>query len=83
MGNQITTLSLGEDIAQGLGQNTVWVKVAAAVSIVLLAVWIGCRIAGSNRFRRSDHSPILSGSGWVLITAGFCPTPQLPEQFYC
>jgi iron complex transport system permease protein len=37
MGKQITTLSLGEEIAQGLGQNTVWVKVAAAVSIVLLA----------------------------------------------
>ncbi len=33
----ITTLSLGEDIARGLGQRTAWVKVTAAVSVVLLA----------------------------------------------
>lgn len=33
----ITTLSLGEDIAQGLGQRTAWVKVTAAISVVLLA----------------------------------------------
>ncbi|WP_299402840.1 iron ABC transporter permease [Acaryochloris sp. IP29b_bin.148] len=37
MGKQLTTLSLGEDIAQGLGQKTTWVKGIAAVSIVLLA----------------------------------------------
>lgn len=37
LGKQLTTLSLGEEIAQGLGQNTVWIKIAAAVSIVLLA----------------------------------------------
>jgi len=37
LGKQITTLSLGEDIAKGLGQETAWVKVMAAVSIVLLA----------------------------------------------
>ncbi|WP_299485948.1 iron ABC transporter permease [Acaryochloris sp. IP29b_bin.137] len=37
MGKQLTTLSLGEDIAQGLGQKTAWVKIAAAVSIILLA----------------------------------------------
>lgn len=37
LGKQLTTLSLGEDVAQGLGQNTLWIKVAAAVSIVLLA----------------------------------------------
>ena len=34
---QITTISLGEDIAKGLGQNTVWVKAVAAVLVVLLA----------------------------------------------
>lgn len=34
---QITTISLGEDIAQGLGQNTAWVKAVAAVIVVLLA----------------------------------------------
>lgn len=33
---QITTISLGEDIAQGLGQNTLRVKVIAALIIVLL-----------------------------------------------
>lgn len=33
----ITTLSLGEDVAKGLGQRTAWVKVTAAVSVVLLA----------------------------------------------
>lgn len=37
MGKQLTTLSLGEEIAQGLGQNTLWVKGVAAVSVVLLA----------------------------------------------
>lgn len=33
----ITTFSLGEDIAKGLGQRTVWTKVAAATVVVLLA----------------------------------------------
>ncbi len=37
LGKQITTLSLGEDLAKGLGQQTVWVKVLTAVSVVLLA----------------------------------------------
>jgi iron complex transport system permease protein len=37
LGQQITTLSLGEDIAKGLGQRTVWVKLLAATSVVLLA----------------------------------------------
>ena len=34
---QITTISLGEDVAAGLGQNTVFVKLIAAVMVVLLA----------------------------------------------
>lgn len=34
---QITTISLGEDVAKGLGQNTLWVKVVAAIAVVLLA----------------------------------------------
>ncbi|HEY9670151.1 MAG TPA: iron ABC transporter permease [Waterburya sp.] len=33
----ITTLSLGEDVARGLGQRTAWVKITAAISVVLLA----------------------------------------------
>jgi iron complex transport system permease protein len=33
----LTTLSLSEDVARGLGQRTTWVKVTAALSIVLLA----------------------------------------------
>lgn len=37
IGRQLTTLNLGENIAQGLGQRTAWVKLTAAVSIVLLA----------------------------------------------
>ncbi|MEL6901519.1 MAG: iron ABC transporter permease [Cyanobacteria bacterium J06606_4] len=37
MGKQLTTLSLGESVAQGLGQKTAWVKGVAAVSVVLLA----------------------------------------------
>ncbi len=37
LGRPITTLSLSEDVAQGLGQRTAWVKVIAAVSVVLLA----------------------------------------------
>ncbi|PZO18381.1 MAG: iron ABC transporter permease [Leptolyngbya foveolarum] len=37
MGKQLTTLSLGESTAKGLGQNTLWVKGLAAISVVLLA----------------------------------------------
>lgn len=33
---QITILSLGEDIAKGLGQQTAWVKILAAVCVLLL-----------------------------------------------
>lgn len=34
---QITTISLGEDVAKGLGQNTLIIKIIAAVLVVLLA----------------------------------------------
>lgn len=37
LGRQLTLLSLGEDVAQGLGLQTTWVKAAAAVVVVLLA----------------------------------------------
>lgn len=37
LARQITTISLGEDIAKGLGQNTLKVKLAAAAMVVLLA----------------------------------------------
>ncbi|MEM6432060.1 MAG: iron ABC transporter permease [Deinococcota bacterium] len=37
MGRQITTLSLGDDVAVGLGQNTTWIKLIAAFAVVLLA----------------------------------------------
>lgn len=37
LGRQITTLSLGEDIAKSLGQQTVGIKILAAISVVLLA----------------------------------------------
>ncbi|MEO0536336.1 MAG: iron ABC transporter permease [Cyanobacteria bacterium P01_A01_bin.123] len=37
MGKQLTTLSLGDAIAQGLGQKTAWVKGFGAISVVLLA----------------------------------------------
>ncbi len=37
LGRQITTLSLGDDVATGLGQNTGWLKILAAVIVVLLA----------------------------------------------
>jgi iron complex transport system permease protein len=37
MGRQITTLSMGEDIARGLGQNVGWIKVVAAIAVVVLA----------------------------------------------
>ncbi|CEJ42425.1 FecCD family ABC transporter permease [Umezakia ovalisporum] len=36
LSRQITILSLGEDIAQGLGQQTLWIKIAAALSVFLL-----------------------------------------------
>ena len=34
---QITILSLGEDVAKGLGQQTAWVKIVAAICILLLS----------------------------------------------
>ncbi|AFZ01591.1 FecCD family ABC transporter permease [Calothrix sp. PCC 6303] len=33
---QVTILSLGEDIAKGLGQQTTWVKIAAVICVLLL-----------------------------------------------
>lgn len=37
LGRQLTLLSLGDDVAQGLGLQTAWVKGAAAVVVILLA----------------------------------------------
>jgi iron complex transport system permease protein len=37
LGRQITTITLGDDIAKGLGQRTGWVKGLAALATVLLA----------------------------------------------
>jgi len=37
LSRQITTISLGEDVAKGLGQNTAWVRGIAAIIVVLLA----------------------------------------------
>jgi iron complex transport system permease protein len=37
LGRQITTLSLGDDIATGLGQSTLRIKLAAALVVVVLA----------------------------------------------
>lgn len=37
LGKQITTLSLGEEVAQGLGQQTLGIKLLTALSVVLLA----------------------------------------------
>ncbi|MDZ4870800.1 MAG: putative siderophore transport system permease protein YfiZ [Chroococcidiopsis cubana SAG 39.79] len=37
LGRQITTMSLGEDVAKGLGQQTAWVKIVTAIGVVLLA----------------------------------------------
>lgn len=37
LGRQVTTLTLGDDVATGLGQRTAWVKTGAAIAIVLLA----------------------------------------------
>ncbi|MBE9014876.1 iron ABC transporter permease [Chroococcidiopsidales cyanobacterium LEGE 13417] len=37
LGRQITTMSLGEDVAKGLGQQTAWVKIMTAIGVVLLA----------------------------------------------
>jgi len=37
LGRQLSTLSLGDDVARGLGQRTLWVKSLAALAVVLLA----------------------------------------------
>lgn len=37
LGRQITTLTLGDDVAKGLGQNVAWIKAACAAIVVLLS----------------------------------------------
>jgi iron complex transport system permease protein len=37
LGRQLTLMGLGDDVAQGLGLQTAWVKVGAAIAVVLLA----------------------------------------------
>lgn len=37
LGRKITTISLGEDVARGLGQKSAWVKIITAICVVLLA----------------------------------------------
>jgi iron complex transport system permease protein len=37
MGRQITTLSMGEDVARGLGQSVGWIKILSAAIVVVLA----------------------------------------------
>lgn len=37
LSRQINILNLGEDVARGLGQQTAWVKIAAGISVLLLA----------------------------------------------
>lgn len=37
LGRRITTLALGDDVARGLGQRTLWVKSLAVIAVVLLA----------------------------------------------
>ncbi|WP_414582624.1 FecCD family ABC transporter permease [Scytonema sp. PCC 10023] len=37
LARQMTTMSLGEDVAKGLGQKTAWIKIMTAISVVLLA----------------------------------------------
>ena len=49
LGRQITILSLGEDIAQGLGQKTLWIKITAAISVFLLQ-GIAVAVAGGIGF---------------------------------
>lgn len=37
LSKQLTLLSLGDDVAQGLGQSTTWIKLLAVIIVVLLA----------------------------------------------
>jgi iron complex transport system permease protein len=46
---QITVLSLGDDVAKGLGQNIVWIK-AAAIGIVILLAGSSVSAAGPIGF---------------------------------
>jgi iron complex transport system permease protein len=81
LGKQITTITLGEDVARSLGQQTVWVKVLAAVSIVLLA-GSAVAIAGPIGFI-GLIIPTSSVSSSASITVGFCPILLSLGQYYC
>jgi iron complex transport system permease protein len=78
----ITTISLGDDVAKGLGQNTVWVKILAAIVVVLLSGgavalagpigFVGLIIPHSVRFiAGADYRWIIPYSaicGGILVT---------------
>jgi iron complex transport system permease protein len=37
LGRQLTTLTLGDDVAKGLGQQTLWMKTLSSLAVILLA----------------------------------------------
>ncbi|MEA5617719.1 iron ABC transporter permease [Cronbergia sp. UHCC 0137] len=70
LGRQITTMSLGEDVAKGLGQQTAWIKIVTAISVVLLA-GSSVAIAGPIGFiglvvPHSVKFFIKTDYGWIL-----------------
>ena len=79
LGKQITTMSLGDDVAKGLGQNTAWIKILTAISVVLLPGssvalagpigFIGLVVSHTvGFFIKTDHSWILPYSAVVGAT---------------
>lgn len=74
LSGQITTLSLGEDVAKGLGQNTGWVKAVAGVIVVVLA-GASVAVAGPIGFiglavPHIARSLIGTDYRWILPMAG-------------
>lgn len=81
LSRQITTISLGEEVATSLGQQTFWVKLLTATSVVLLA-GSSVAIAGPIGFI-GLVVPHMSNFSSRPTIAGFCPIQPSLEQFYC
>jgi iron complex transport system permease protein len=67
LGRQITTLSLGEDVAKGLGQNTILVKGLGAISVVLLA---GGSVAIAGTITQGILRNPLAAPGIIGVNSG-------------
>ena len=81
LARHITTLSMGEDIAKGLGQRTGWIK-ATGVGVVVLLAGSAVALAGPIGFV-GLAVPHIAKAVADSTTAGFCRTPPYWALCWC